>query len=152
MIPRNLALTLLALALSAASAFADPDEQIVSRNPDFAKGVKAVKAKDFRGAIDLFTKVVSADPKDASAFNYLGYSHRQLGELDAALKEYNTALTLNPDHRGAHEYLGELYLKLNDLPKAKEHLAQLDKICWLGCGEYTDLKHAIRAYEAQHKQ
>ncbi len=148
---RNLALTLAALTFCAASAFANAEEPEVSRNPDFLAGVKAVKSQDYHGAIALFSKVVAVDPKDANAFNYLGYSHRQLGEMDAALKDYTTALMLNPDHRGAHEYMGELYLKLNDLPKAKEHLARLDKICWLGCEEFTDLKKAIKDYEAAHR-
>ena len=57
-------------------------------------------------------------------------------------------LTIDPKHRGAHEYIGEAYLILGDLPKAKEHLAALDKLCFLPCEEYTDLKKAVQRYEA----
>src|SRR5690349_19327425 len=131
------------LVASASIAFADADDTVVSRNPDFINGVKAVKAEDWQGAIALFTKVVAKEPKNADAFNYLGYSHRKLGEMDAAFKDYGTALSINPDHKGAHEYIGEAYLMVNDLPKAKEHLARLDKICWLGCEEFRDLKKAV---------
>ncbi|MDI1272273.1 hypothetical protein [Polaromonas sp.] len=66
-------------------------------------------------------------------------------------KHYGEALRLNPKHRGAHEYVGEAYLMVGDLAKAKQHLAALDKLCFMPCEEYTDLKKAIAAYEAKRK-
>lgn len=116
-------------------------------NPLYDADVKAVRAKDFRGAIPLLEKVVAADAKNADAFNYLGFSHRKLGEFDKALGHYQTALNLKPDHRGAHQYIGELYLELNDLKRDEEHLARLDRLCLFGCEEYTDLKSAVAAYK-----
>jgi hypothetical protein len=62
---------------------------------------------------------------------------------------YQKAISLNPDHRGVNEYMGELYLMLNDLPKAEERLATLDRLCFFGCVEYTDLKHAIADYKVK---
>jgi len=56
-------------------------------------------------------------------------------------------LAIDPEHRGANEYLGELYLQTNDLAKAKERLNKLDDICYFGCEEFDDLKSAIAAYE-----
>ena len=50
-------------------------------------------------------------------------------------------------HLGAHEYIGEAYLALGELGKAKEHLARLNKLCFLGCEQYRDLKKAVEAYE-----
>jgi hypothetical protein len=38
-----------------------------------------------------------------------------------------------------------------DLPKAKEHLAALDRICFFGCEEYSDLKKAIAEFEKRRK-
>ena len=43
--------------------------------------------------------------------------------------------------------LGELYLKLKQPEKAKEHLAKLDSICFFGCEEFYELKEAIQGYE-----
>src|SRR3546814_14717232 len=77
-------------------------------------------------AIPLLEQVVAKDAKNADALNYLGYSNRQLGNNDAALAHYQAALAVEPDHRGANEYLGELYLTLGDLPKAEERLDVLD--------------------------
>ena len=118
-------------------------------NPDYAQGEKLIKAKDYKGAIPLFEKVTAGDPNNADAHNYLGYARRHLGENDRALGHYQKALAINPDHRGANEYLGQLYLILNDLPKAEERLAKLDKLCTFGCEEYSELKKAVTAYKAK---
>jgi hypothetical protein len=52
-----------------------------------------------------------------------------------------------PSTGGAHEYIGEAYLVLDDLPRAKEHLRTLDSLCMFSCSEYRDLKRAVEAYE-----
>jgi len=69
--------------------------------------------------------------------------------MELAFKHYGRALQLNPRHRGAHEYLGEAYLMLGNVAKAKEHLAALDRLCFFGCAEYTMLKKAVADYEAK---
>jgi hypothetical protein len=71
--------------------------------------------------------------------------------MELVFKHYREALRIDPKHRGATEYLGEAYLMVNDLPKAKEQLAALDKLCFFGCEEYTMLKKAIADYEAKPK-
>lgn len=120
-----------------------------TKDPTFAAAEKAVKAGDYRGAIPLLERVVASKPSDADALNYLGFSHRKLGQFEAALAFYQRALAADPDHRGAHEYLGELYLQMNDMAKAEEHLQRLDKLCFFGCEEYSELKNAIQAYKAK---
>jgi tetratricopeptide (TPR) repeat protein len=80
--------------------------------------------------------------------NYLGYSHRKLGHFDESLVWYQKALAANPNHRGANEYLGELYLQMGDLAKAEERLNKLDDLCFFGCEEYDDLKQEIAEYKA----
>ncbi len=109
---------------------------------------KAVKAGDYKRAIPLLKKVIAKNPKHYDALNYLGFSHRQLGENDIALPIYLKVLAMNPDHRGANEYLGELYLKEGKLELAKKQLAKLDKLCFFGCKEFDDLKAAIKVYVA----
>ena len=63
---------------------------------------------------------------------------------------YQQALRIDPQHRGAHEYMGEAYLMVDNPAKAKEHLAALDKLCFFPCEEFSDLKKAIAAYERSH--
>src|SRR3546814_17701252 len=93
-------------------------------------------------AIPLLEQVVAKDAKNADALNYLGYSNRQLGNNDAALAHYQAALAVEPDHRGATDYLGELYLTLGDLPTAEESLDVLDGPCFFGFESSSELKNA----------
>jgi len=69
-------------------------------------------------------------------------------DMDLVFKHYNEALRIDPKHLGAHEYIGEAYLMVKDLARAKEHLAALDRLCTFGCEEFTDLKKAVAQYEA----
>ena len=121
-------------------------------NPDYDAGKKALDAKDYKAAIESFTRAAAREPDNANVQNELGFSYRKSGDLDMAFKHYNEALRLDPKHKGAHEYIGEAYLMVNNLPKAEEHLAQLDKICFFSCGEYKELKDAIQSYKQQHAQ
>jgi hypothetical protein len=41
---------------------------------------------------------------------------------------------------------------VGNLGKAKEHLAQLDQLCFFPCGEYSDLKKAVADHEAKQKR
>jgi len=120
-------------------------------DPDAEAGKTAIRSKDWNGAIAAFGRVANKDPKDADAQNWLGYAYRMSGKLDLAFKHYGEALTLDPRHRGAHEYIGEAYLMKGDVAKAKEHLAQLDRLCFFGCSELSDLKKAIAEYEQKRK-
>ena len=116
-------------------------------DPNYTKARELIDAERYADAIPLLQKVVDAKPNSADAFNYLGYSHRKIGQIDAAMKYYNRALELQPRHLGANEYLGELYLELGELAKAEERLKVLDKACFFGCEEYSELKQAIKDYK-----
>ncbi len=120
-----------------------------TKDTSYTQAEKLIKDGKYADAIPLLNKAVKANPKSADAYNYLGYSYRQLGQFDSAMEYYNTALSLQPKHLGANEYLGELYLQLGEVDKAEERLAVLDKECFFGCEEYSDLKHAIAEYKAQ---
>ncbi len=142
----------LSLALGAGQALAAGGAGGTSAkqdNPAYAQAVKLVDAGDYAGAIPLLQKSIAADPTNADAHNYLGFSHRKLGNVEMALTHYGKALELNPKHRGANEYLGELYLDLGRLDKAKERLAALDAACFFGCDEHRELKAKIKAYQAK---
>ena len=144
-----MAFVLSSLLISAAMAAGSSSSSTQPKADNYENGVKAVKAADYRTAIMLLNKVVAAKPKDADAWNYIGFSNRKLKRFDKALNAYQKALSIDPDHRGANEYLGELYLQTDDLANARKRLEKLDDICTFGCEEYNDLKAAIAAYENQ---
>lgn len=141
---------IVALGLAASPALAagsDSGSSSAKQDPNYVAAKTQIDGGNYAAAVPLLEQVVAADPKNADAYNYLGYSYRKSGNTDAALVNYEKALALQPDHRGANEYLGELYLEMGQLDKAKERLKVLDKACLLGCEEYTELKEAIKAYK-----
>jgi Flp pilus assembly protein TadD len=121
-------------------------------DPDAEAGKAAIRAQNWPGAIDAFKKVAARDPRDADAQNWIGFAYRKAGKLDEAFKHYNEALRLDSRHRGAHEYIGEAYLMKGDLAKAREHVAALDRICFFGCTELSDLRKAVAEYEKKAKK
>jgi tetratricopeptide (TPR) repeat protein len=139
-----------------ASAFAAGDVSESggpSGDPVLASAQAAIGRKDWPAAQAGLQKALAGSPQNADYHNLYAYSIRKGANPDMTLvfKHYGEALRINPKHRGAHEYVGEAYLMVNDLPKAKQHLAALDKLCFLPCEEHSDLKKAIAAYEAKRK-
>ena len=130
------------LACADPSEFEDP----AVRDPDYAAGKAAIDRKDWKEAIARFQQSALREPQNADIQNFLGYAYRNLKQFDLAFTHYTRAIEINPRHRGAHEYIGEAYLMVGNLPKAQEHLAALERICLLPCEELDDLKAKIAEY------
>jgi len=108
----------------------------------------AAKKEDWKQVVERMGPYAQRNPGSADAWNELGHAWRRLGDLDNAFKHYDKALKIDPKHKGAREYLGEAYLQIGDLARAEEELKALDRLCFLPCEEYTDLKDKIRRYKA----
>lgn len=106
--------------------------------------LSAVREKNYSRAIELLKAVVADRPDFADAWNYLAFSLRKSGALDQSEKAYRTALRLDPEHRGAHEYLGELYLQTGRRSEAEVLERGLSRICRYGCPELEELRAALR--------
>ena len=103
----------------------------------------------------MLVKMVSEPPQPLSheaalvfgphpdILTYEGFANRKLGHYDTAIGFYSAALKLQPNHRGANEYLGEYYVEIGDLKRAKAQLAKLDAICKFGCEEAEELRRWI---------
>ena len=123
-----------------------------SSNPDWLAGKQAVESQDWKTAADRLSKAAAAEPKNADIQNWLGFSQRKLGNLDAAFTAYNEALKLNPKHKAAHEYIGEAYLMAGKVDKAEQHLAELQRLCTpIPCEELKQLKRAVDEYKKAKK-
>jgi Flp pilus assembly protein TadD len=142
------ALLLLAVAAAAPAHAAGTDETPAAPAAvsDLDEGRTAVKAKQWAKAIGHLDKALARDRNNADIHNWLGFSHRNNGSHVKAMEHYNTALKLNPNHRGANEYIGVAYLIQRDKAKAEAHLARLDKICGKGCDEFKSLQKAIETF------
>ena len=119
---------------------------------DYAAGKAAMAKKDWKEALRRFSQALLRDPDSADLHNYIGFSYRNLKQMDLSFKHYKRSIALNPRHRGAHEYIGEAYLMVNDLDNAEKHLVALRDICLLPCDELGDLEKAINAYKAERKR
>ncbi len=138
-------------ALAPGVALADPasDESSESAlEPDYAAGLKAIEAKNWSEAVRLLSSAALRDTRNADIQNSLGFAYRNSGDLSRAFQHYNRALTLDPRHRGAHEYIGEAYLMIGNRAKAEEHLAALKTICLIPCPEYGHLEKKLAEYPA----
>jgi opacity protein-like surface antigen len=137
----------LSLALALSSTWAAD-----TAPPPKADSLSAVRAqiaqKKWGAAVDELKNV--NDTGSADWNNLMGYSLRKGTPPDyaGAEKFYDEALRIDPKHKGALEYSGELYLITGNLPKAEQRLATLDKVCTLLCEEYTDLKKSVARYKA----
>jgi Flp pilus assembly protein TadD len=131
-----------------ASANMGSDDSSESQDPNLVAGKKAIDAQDWKQATQLLSKAALTDQNNADIQNWLGYAQRKQGNLHAAFAAYNQALKLNPNHKGAHEYIGEAYLMAGDVAKAEKHLAELQRICSpIPCEESKDLQRAIQEYK-----
>lgn len=141
-------LSLFVIALSQLAWSADTGGSAPEVDPEMTSARQLITKKDWAGALVVLERYTRANPGSADGFNLQGYSLRHLKRYDDALAAYKQALKLDPSHRGAHEYIGEAYIQMGQLGKAKEHLDALDKICFFTCEEFRDLK---KAYEEARK-
>ena len=145
----------LVLAVAAAAFAADTpgSPTVAPGDPDLAAARARIDASYWTGATDVLQKAVARDGGNADYHNLLAYAIRKgpNPDMDRVFKHYGEALRINPKHRDAHEYIGEAYLMVGNVGKAKEHLTALDKLCFLPCGQFRDLKREIERYEASKK-
>jgi tetratricopeptide (TPR) repeat protein len=144
---KNLRSTLLAAVLltgiAGTSAFA-VDSMASTDAPDLTAVRAMIKAKDWKGAVAQLNEMVDKGVQHADVYNLLGFSLRNQGDNKSAQTYYAKALDFDPDHKGALEYQGELFVKLGQFDKAQVNLTKLAKLCPQGCEEREDLEEAIK--------
>ena len=113
---------------------------------DYQTAVRLIKHEKYADAIPHLNMALADHPHSADILNYLGYTHRMVGNYATSLSYYNRALAIDPNHKGVHEYLGELYLQMNDMKSAQAELTTLASLCPTGCDERDMLTKAIAAY------
>lgn len=130
----------LAFAPNAVWAFDPP----TPTTADLARARTLIKAKDFRGALTELRQL-EGRLDHADLYNLLGFAYRKTGDTARAEANYTRALRLDPNHLGALEYQGELFLETNRMALAQANLARLTALCPKGCEELDDLRAAVKA-------
>lgn len=140
------AVTASGLAATALPALA-VDNMESTDAPDLTSVRAKIAAKNYAGALDEL-RGLAEDNQQADVYNLMGFTLRKTGDFKTSLTYYTKALELQPDHKAAREYLGELYVETGNMDKAKEQLASLQNLCPAGCEELEDLQKAIAAKAA----
>ncbi len=107
----------------------------------------AIDSGSFDEAIEMLDEILSFEPEDADALNLMGFSLRSVDRDTEAMEKYNEALAIDPDHQGALEYQGELFLKLGDQAAAEANLGKLLQLCPDGCEARATLETAIEKFK-----
>jgi Flp pilus assembly protein TadD len=126
------------------------DSTPVKSDPAWLTDARAsIKSNNYDQALKQLQSANEVSSADWN--NLMGYSLRKKQPPDLALSEkyYQAALKIDPSHRAALEYYGELLLMKKDLPGAEAMLARLDKACLFSCEEYRDLKASIAKYQGK---
>ena len=147
-------LLILALSLAGGSTFGADSSSAATpapADPALERYTAASTRQDWAAAAAAMREALSRDAGNADFHNLYAYALRkgQNPDMSLVFKHYNEALRIDSKHRGAHEYIGEAYLMVGNVAKAKEHLGALDKLCFFSCAEFSDLKKAISEYESR---
>lgn len=102
-----------------------------------------IRQENYRDAISVLNGIVETNPREADVYNLLGFSYRKSKDFNRAERNYKRALRLNPDHKGALEYYGELFIETDRREKAEAFVAKLEKLCPNGCAELDTLRKAL---------
>jgi tetratricopeptide (TPR) repeat protein len=130
-------------AVTAIPAFAVDNMQSTDA-PDLTSVRAKIATKDYAGALAEL-RGLAEDNQQADVYNLMGYTLRKTGDYETSLTYYTKALELQPDHKAAREYLGELYVETGEMAKAEEQVSTLKQLCPSGCEELEDLQKAIAA-------
>src|SRR4249919_1714558 len=61
---------------------------------DYGRAKAMIEARNYKDAIPVLQQVVAKDPRNADAFNLLGYATRKSGNPTGSLQYYNQALQI----------------------------------------------------------
>ena len=87
-----------------------------------SEGLKALEAKQYEQAAQLFTQAVQADPKDYASHFHLALAYSLLGKDADAIPEYQKTLELKPGLYQAELNIGILLLRAKRHSEAVPHL------------------------------
>lgn len=137
-------LILSTLAFSAGTNNSASDDQDASITKDFNSAKKLIYSKKYEKALDILISLENKQPigfSKADLYNYLGFATRKKNNpnYEDAEKYYLLALSINANHIGALEYLGELYFETNRLEQAEELLIKLGSVAGKNSIEYKEL-------------
>jgi tetratricopeptide (TPR) repeat protein len=123
------------------AAGSDSDNE-VKKPSSYSKMLKLIKKEQYVEAVQGLEKILKKKKynKDADILNHFAFALRKTNNLIKAEEIYLKALSIEPTHRGALEYIGELYVDTKRMDLANATLKKLESC---RCEEYAELKNYI---------
>jgi tetratricopeptide (TPR) repeat protein len=106
----------------------------------YVRAVSLINERRWDEALASLAQAEAALGPHPDILTYKGYVWRRKGDWARAEDFYRQALAIDPHHRGATEYYGELKVLKGDIVGAKAMLARLDAACPFGCAEAEELR------------
>lgn len=133
---------ILFLTINHAQAAGSDSAPEVAKPSSYKKVLSMIKKEQYADAITELEKILTNTnyASDPDILNHYAYSLRKTQNLIKAEEYYKKALSIDPGHRGALEYIGELYVDTNRLDLANATLKKLENC---RCEEYAELKSYI---------
>lgn len=129
------------------TAVIDPASLLLNSKVDagvvYRGAIAEINQGNYLAAIDLLMKTSAEAGPHPDVMTYLGFSYRKMQQYDQAIHYYRQALAIDSEHKGANEYLGELYVEIGDLARAGLQLQKLDELCPFSCAEKEELQRWI---------
>lgn len=143
--PFVLCLGLAASTIPVAVVGQRPDDQIAPKSVALVKqGETLLSQGKLNDADDAFETALVIDPKNRAAFTAMARVAIKQQLYGQAIRLTNKALALEPTDRDAIAVQGEAMVELGAVPRAKENLAKLQKLCGTaGCPQVAVLSTAI---------
>ena len=133
-----------AAMLSAPVVGQNPDDQISPRSIEMLrKGETLLAAGKFTDADDALETALAVDPRNRAAFVVMARVAQKQKLFGQAIRFTNRALALEPRDRDALAVQGEAMVELGAVPRARDNLAKLQKLCPGGCQQLAALSAAI---------
>jgi tetratricopeptide (TPR) repeat protein len=115
----------------------------------YRTAVRLIHHEKYAEAIPYIDQAAVDKPTSANVLSYAGYAHGKVGQYGMSLDYLQKALAYDPDHKAAHQYLGEDYLAMHNVTAANAQLAELARICPGSCDEKDALTKAIADYQSK---
>jgi len=105
------------------------------------------RAKIWFDDLSLWSTTVIDSPQSSRAHNNLGVLYKKMGFIDAAMKEYNTAIQIRPDYSEAHGNIANVYLNKGLSILDKRVLSKTHDNLAKAYADEGPLKNAIAEYK-----
>ena len=109
----------------------------------YERAVKYIDREDYIKANKALKAYTKSEPNDADGWNLYAFANRKMNKFEKAEVYYEKALNIDPDHKGALEYQGELFMQTNRQNLAEENLNKLISLCPNSCYELEKLQEYI---------